>query len=52
MLRTASTTILILAGSALGATLLCLLLLRLVFAVLFALTGVRRHVAREQVLNW
>ena len=52
MPRTASTSILVLAGSALGATLLCLLVLRLVFAVVVALTGVRRHVSGGQVLNW
>ncbi len=52
MLRTISTTMLILAGSALGAMLLCMLSVRLVMAAVFALSGVRRHTAREQVLNW
>ena len=52
MLRIASTWILILAGSAIGATLLCLVALRLVFSVIFALSGVRRHTAGEQVLSW
>jgi hypothetical protein len=49
MLRIASTSILILAGGAVTATLLCLLALRVLCAVIFALSGVRRQ---EQVLNW
>ncbi len=49
MLRLASTLILILAGSAVGAALLCLVALRLVCSAILALSGVRRH---EQVLNW
>ena len=53
MLRTIATTILILAGSALGAMLLCMLALRLMISAVFALSGVRRHAVRsEQILNW
>lgn len=53
MLRTISTAILILAGSALGAVLLCMLSVRLVIAAVFALSGVRRHAVQgAQVLNW
>jgi hypothetical protein len=49
MLRIASTSILILAGGVVTATLVCLLALRVLCSVLFALSGNRRH---EQVLNW
>lgn len=52
MLRIASNSILILAGGAVGTTLLCLLALRLVFSVIFALSGVRRHASGAQILNW
>ncbi len=53
MLRTISTAILIVAGSALGAMLLCMLAVRLVISAVFALSGVRRHAMQsEQVLNW
>jgi hypothetical protein len=48
MLRTASTAILILAGSAL---VLCLTL-RLVVSAVFALSGIRRRAAHTQVLSW
>lgn len=49
MLRTTSTTILILAGSAL---VLCLLAMRLVVSAVFALSGIRRRAAHTQVLSW
>ena len=49
MLRTTSTAILILAGSAL---VLCVLALRLVLSVLFAVSGIRRREAQMQVLSW
>lgn len=48
MLRSLSTSILILAATAV----LCLLALRLVVSALFALSGIRRRDAREQVLSW
>lgn len=48
MLRSISTAILILAGT----VLLCLLAVRLVVSALFALSGIRRRGAREQVLSW
>jgi hypothetical protein len=52
MLRSISTAILILAGGALAALLVSLLALRLVLSAAFALSGIRRRAAREQVLTW
>jgi hypothetical protein len=48
MLRSLTTTILILAG----ALVLCLLALRLVLSALYTLSGVRRRGACEQILGW
>ena len=53
MLRSTSIAILLVAGSALGALLLCMLTLRLVISALFALSGIRRRVARSaEILDW
>jgi hypothetical protein len=53
MLRTTSIAILILAGSALGAVLLCVLALRLFLSAIFALSGIPRRLTRGvQVLDW
>lgn len=48
MLRTLSITILILAG----AVMVGLLMLRLVASMLYAVSGIRRRAACEQVLSW
>jgi hypothetical protein len=48
MLRSLSTSILILAAT----VVLCLLALRLVVSALFALSGIRRRGACRQVLSW
>ena len=48
MLRSLTTTILILAG----ALVLCLLVVRLVVSALYTLSGVRRRGACEQILGW
>lgn len=48
MLRSLSTSILILAGI----FLLCLLAVRLVVSALVALSGIRRRGACEQLLSW
>lgn len=48
MLRTLSITILILTG----AVMVSLLALRLVVSMLYALSGIRRRGACEQVLGW
>jgi hypothetical protein len=48
MLRSLSTSILILAAT----VVLCLLALRLVVHALFALSGIRRRGAGQQVLSW
>jgi hypothetical protein len=48
MLRTLSIAFLILAG----AIMVCLLVLRLVASMLYALSGIRRRGACEQVLTW
>ena len=48
MLRSLSTSILILAAT----VVLCLLALRLVVSALFALSGIRRRSASQQVLSW
>ena len=45
MLRLAALSVLLICS-------LCLVALRLFFSVIFALSGVRRHGAGEQVLNW
>ena len=53
MLRTASIAILILAGSALGAVLLCALMLRVLLSTAFALSGIRRRMTHStQILDW
>ena len=53
MLRTTSIAILILAGSALGALLLCVLALRVLLSTAFALSGIPRRMTRStQVLDW
>jgi hypothetical protein len=53
MLRTATITILLLAGTALGAVLLCALTLRLLLSAAFALSGIQRRMAHStQVLDW
>ena len=48
MLRSISITILILTG----AVVLCVLALRLIVSMLYALSGIGRRGAREQVLSW
>jgi hypothetical protein len=53
MLRTASIAILILAGSALGAVLLCALTLRILLSAAFALSGIQRRMTHStEVLDW
>jgi hypothetical protein len=52
MLRTTSIAILILAGSALGAVLLCVLALRVLLSTAFALSGIPRRMHGEQALDW
>ena len=53
MLRATSIAILILAGSALGALLLCALAMRILLSAAFALSGIRRRVTQgTQVLDW
>lgn len=53
MLRTTSIAILILAGSVLGAVLLCVLALRLLLSATFALSGIQRRLTQgTQVLDW
>jgi hypothetical protein len=52
MLRTACIAILVLAGSALGAVLLCVLTLRVLLSTAFALSGIQRRVHSAQVLDW
>lgn len=52
MLRNTSIAILVLAGGALGAVLLCVLALRVLLSVTFALSGIRRRVLHAQVLDW
>jgi hypothetical protein len=53
MLRTATIAILIVAGSALGALLLCALTLRILLSGVFALSGIRRRMTHsKQVLDW
>ena len=53
MFRNTSIAILILAGGALGAVLLCVLMLRVLLSALFALSGIRRRMVQgAQVLDW
>lgn len=53
MLRTVSIAILVLAGSALGAVLLCVVVLRVLLSAAFALSGIQRRMMRStQVLDW
>ena len=53
MVRTASIAILVLAGSALGAVLLCVLMLRILLSAAFSLSGIQRRMMRStQVLDW
>ena len=53
MLRTTSIAVLILAGSALGAVLLCVLALRLLLSTAFTLSGIQARMTRStQVLDW
>jgi hypothetical protein len=53
MFRTVFIAILVLAGSALGALLLCVLVLRILLSAAFALSGIRRRMMRStQVLDW
>ena len=53
MLRTTSISILLFAGCALGAVLLCVLALRLLLSAMFALSGIQRRMTRStQVLDW
>jgi hypothetical protein len=53
MFRTASIAILLVAGSALGALLLCVLALRLLLSAAFALSGIQPPMKRSrQLLDW
>jgi hypothetical protein len=53
MFRNISIAILILAGGALGAVLLCVLTLRVLLSALLALSGIRRRMVHgAQVLDW
>jgi hypothetical protein len=53
MLRNIPTAMLLIAGSAIAAILLCLLALRLFLSAVFALSGIqRRTMRRGQVLDW
>jgi hypothetical protein len=53
MLRKIFIAILILAGGAFGAVLLCVLTLRVLLSTMFALSGVRRRTVRSaRVLDW
>jgi hypothetical protein len=52
MFRKSSIAILILAGGALGAVLLCVLGLRVLLSALFALSGIRRRLHSAQALDW
>ncbi len=53
MLRKTSIAILILAGGALGAVLLCVLVLRVLLSAMVALSGIRRRMTHgAQVLDW
>lgn len=53
MLRNTSTAMLVIAGGAIAAILLCLLALRLMLSAAFALSGIQpRKMRRGQVLDW
>ena len=53
MLRNTSIAILVLAGGALGAVLLCVLALRILLSAAFTLSGIQRRMMRStQVLDW
>ena len=53
MFRTACIAILLVAGSVLGALLLCVLTLRLLLSATFALSGIQSRMTRStQVLDW
>lgn len=53
MLRKTSIAILILAGGAFGALLLCVLALRVLLSAVFALSGIRGRMPHgAQVLDW
>jgi hypothetical protein len=53
MFRTVSIAILVLAGSVLGAVLLCVLALRILLSAAVALSGIRRRMMRStEVLDW
>jgi hypothetical protein len=53
MFRNTSIAILILAGGALGALLLCVLAARVLLSAMLALSGIRRRMGRgAQVLEW
>ena len=53
MVRNLSTAILILAGAAFGAVLLCVLTLRVLLSAIVALSGIRRRMTHgAQVLDW
>jgi hypothetical protein len=53
MFRKTSIAILILAGGAFGAVLLCALALRVLLSAMFALSGIRRRMTHgAQLLDW
>ena len=53
MFRNTSIAILILAGGALGALLLCVLTLRVLLSAIVALSGIRRRMVRgAEALDW
>ena len=52
MFRKTSIAILLLAGGAIGAVLLCVLALRVLLSALFALSGFRRRMHGAQALDW
>ena len=52
MVRNTSIALLILAGGAFGAVLLCVLALRVLLSALFALSGIRRRIDGAHVLDW
>jgi hypothetical protein len=52
MFRKTSIAILILAGGAFGAVLLCVLALRVLLSAMFALSGIRRRIDGAHVLDW
>jgi hypothetical protein len=52
MLRKSLLLILIVAGGAFGAVLLCVLTLRLLLSAMLALSGIRRRIDGAHVLDW